>query len=161
MSRKWTNADKKKYRYNRRSENYLRFSAREAQLHPDRVAFTPTVKRSQSLKFLTVSNEFWMATAIWKKVSGAWCCASADPRLKWTIGQSPDKVHLELLRLGADFTWGQTPLRIGVEIPPASDISGSTPSPLGKAIPPHRTGLPNTSQGSGPESSWRVGTSPI
>jgi hypothetical protein len=46
---------------------------------------------------------------MWRKIYGVWCCAKADPRLSWMTGKSPAQVHLELLRLDADYSWGTTP----------------------------------------------------
>lgn len=84
--------------------------------HPGWVSFrSPTLKQDEFRK-LRVATEFWSAEAIWKKSSGAWSCVSADSYLSWMIGKSHEQTHLELLKLGADYSWVKEPKLDPVEV---------------------------------------------
>lgn len=104
-----------------------------------------TVRPLNLSKILTVRNEFWTAMAVWNRKNGVWSCAMADRPVQWMIGKTPGQVQIELLKLGANWSWDGPP-QIGMDAVAGADHSGHNPSPLGTAIPPHRTGLPNTSQ---------------
>lgn len=61
---------------------------------------------------LTVTSDFINGAAHWRKIYGIWSCIGADQSLKWMIGQSPAKVHLELLRLGVTYRWEGLSVRL-------------------------------------------------
>jgi hypothetical protein len=56
-------------------------------------------------KLLRVCTEYYTAGAVWEKVFGVWSCARTAPILHWMRGKTPAQVHLELIRLGAEFQW--------------------------------------------------------
>lgn len=58
-----------------------------------------------SYKMVRVTTEYYCGGAIWVKRSGVWSCLRAAPILRWMHRKTPAEVHLELIRLGADFQW--------------------------------------------------------
>jgi len=149
-------------RMERRSKNYLRFTEDHHRLHPDLVATVATVKPADTSKLLTVRNEFWTACAVWKRKNGVWSCTMSDPQLRWMVGKTPGQVQIELLKLGANWSW-DGPLQFGMDTKSGADDSDRNPSPLGTAIPlrmtqqsDRQTGLPMTSQEWKPEDSTLV-----
>lgn len=59
-------------------------------------------------KQLQCSNEFWSATATWRRHEGIWSCSYADPVLQWMIGLDQDSAKMELLRRGCSWEWSET-----------------------------------------------------
>lgn len=72
----------------------------------DRLAFNHGVipKDSQEL-LLWVSNDYFTAGAVWKRIFGVWSCIKAAPIIKWMVGMNKDKAKLELLRKGCTYQW--------------------------------------------------------
>lgn len=56
-------------------------------------------------RLLWVSNEFFTAGAVWKRISGAWSCVKAAPILRWMVGMNCNQAKLELLRKGCHYEW--------------------------------------------------------
>lgn len=77
--------------------------------HPGRACISdPRLKPVREL-LLRVDTGFYTAGALWRKVFGVWSCTKAAPILHWMVGQTPSEVHLELLKLGAEFEWIKDP----------------------------------------------------
>lgn len=50
-------------------------------------------------------NEFWTASALWRRKDGIWSCVSAAGQVAWMKGKSPAEAKLELARLGCGWQW--------------------------------------------------------
>ncbi len=73
--------------------------------HPEFFRHQEPKLRPAKLRLLRVCTGFYTAGAVWQKIYGVWSVAETAPILHWMRGKSPAEVHLELLRLGAEFQW--------------------------------------------------------
>ena len=56
-------------------------------------------------KRLKARNEFFVASAIWKRINGLWVCVEASPKLEWMKKLDPGAAKLGLARRGYAWEW--------------------------------------------------------
>lgn len=50
-------------------------------------------------------NEFWTASALWRRRDGIWSCVQAGEPIAWMAGKGAADAKLELARLGCQWRW--------------------------------------------------------
>jgi hypothetical protein len=60
---------------------------------------------SEQTKTLKARNEFFVASALWKRLNGLWICVEASPKLEWMKKLDPGTAKLELARRGCSWEW--------------------------------------------------------
>ena len=79
------------------------------------------------VKYLTCSNEFYTATAVWKRVEGIWFCSHADPPLKWMIGLDQLTAKIELIKHGCSWEWSESKSQSNRVTPNNGTLNASLP----------------------------------
>lgn len=65
----------------------------------------PQIPSKTIYRDVLVKNQYWQASCRWRRLNNVWACIQADPTIRWMIGSCPDKVKLELLRLGCSWNF--------------------------------------------------------
>jgi hypothetical protein len=83
---------------------------------------------------LTVSNEFFKETVIWRRIANVWAAVNPPTVLRWMNGMSRDKTKIELLKRGC--RWSFTKFSSNRAVNGEARDSSGTVDPLNKGRVP-------------------------
>lgn len=72
---------------------------------PEKKPKAPEYSKPDVQRILVCWNDYWTAGALWRRKDGVWGCVTAEERLGWMKGKSPEQAKLELARLGCEWKW--------------------------------------------------------
>lgn len=113
---RWDEWRKKQWGYIRQYRNYN--TARSANGYPPATTKSesePEFQPTPLYRVMTVWNEHFTATSLWKRLSNVETCVRADPVVNWMIGSAYKEATGRLIQLG--FQWESSELMEERQLP--------------------------------------------
>lgn len=99
MNRRWTKAQRR---------GWLREQTRQDTVLRALNARFPYKPKPLVSKLLHVSNDYFTAAAVFKRIEGIWTLAQCAPILHWMRKTPLDRIPLELLKRGCRWSWSDS-----------------------------------------------------